>query len=134
MTDKNPRFRSRVGTDIVNVDRIRKAIERHGDLFLKRVFTPGEIERVTGRSGLCASYAARFAAKEAVMKLIGEGIWRIPFTDIEIVSDPSGRPYVILRGKARKYADKGNIGAIDVSLAHERDYAVATASAIVEVE
>lgn len=112
------------GTDICNVDRIKKAIEEHGDAFLKRIFTEKEIEycekyKVTRYE----KYAARFAAKEAVYKAISPkkdqgGV----FTEVEIVNEETGKPRVELHGELAIIADKE---LIDISMSHEKEYAVA---------
>ena len=98
----------RCGTDIVNVARVRETIEKLGDAFKKRVYTDEEINYCESRR-MCKyeSYAARFAAKEA-----------------EILSEESGRPYVVLHGELKKIIDSKRI---EVSLSHEREFAIAFA-------
>jgi phosphopantethiene--protein transferase domain len=117
------------GIDIVEIDRIKKAIERGGNSFIRRIYTPREIkyceERGDARFG---SYAARFSAKEAVSKALGTGISNgISFQDIEVVNDAGGKPRVILHGKAgERFRSLGGI-SMDISLTHSRDYAAAYA-------
>jgi len=120
----------RTGVDLFRVNRIEKAITRHGDRFIKRVFTGAEIEYCSKLSNPFPSYAARFAAKEAVMKLLGEGIGNISFTDVEVVRDASGRPSLRLSGKAEKIAAAMGVSKVDISLSHEKDIAVAVVFAI----
>jgi holo-[acyl-carrier protein] synthase len=92
-----------IGSDITDVRRIAKVIERHGDRFLDRVFTPIERERADGRRNRIETYAKRFAAKEACAKALGTGLragvwWR----DMGVVNLPSGRPTMALTGGARR--------------------------------
>ncbi|NLK00873.1 MAG: holo-ACP synthase [Clostridia bacterium] len=119
-----------VGTDIIEIDRITKVIERFDHRFLQRVFTPREIETARGRGALFnAALAARFAAKEAILKALGTGLRGLKWVDIEIVSRESGRPEVVLRGEAEILAGEKNIASIHVSISHCRNYAVAFAAA-----
>ena len=112
-----------IGVDIVEVDRIRDSVQRWGQRFLKRVFTPREIEYCLGQRNRYTSLAARFAAKEAVSKAIGPQIG-INWTDVEIVNTHHGKPEVKLKGKAAQ-ATTG--GEILLSLSHTKNYAVAVA-------
>lgn len=100
-----------VGIDIVDVSRIASAAKRHGDRFLKRVFTDGELEHVDGMKRKYESLAGRFAAKEAFMKAMGR---RLSFRDIEVRSRDSGKPFIVFAGK--RYDG--------LSISHERTYAV----------
>ncbi len=113
-----------IGTDIIEIERIRHAIERWGERFLRRVFTEAEL-------GICGqrphSLAASFASKEAVMKLLGTGARGVGWRDVETLYHPSGKPLIKLNGRARKEADRLGIKEIDVSLSHSREYATATA-------
>jgi len=111
-----------LGTDIIEISRIAYARARLGDRFLRRIYTPREIEACGDRMH---SLAARFAAKEAAMKALGRGIWDIPWRDIEILNDASGRPVLGLHGKARQRAQEIGIVECAVSLSHAREYAVA---------
>lgn len=120
--------------DIVTVSRITKAVSRHGERFLTRIYTPGEVSYCSTLSNPYPSYAARFAAKEAVMKLLGEGLGVVRFTEIEVVRGNNGRPSVILKGEALKVAEKLGIGEVDISLAHERKTAIAMACAVASYE
>lgn len=111
------------GVDIVSVKRIKKASLKEN--FLKKVFTQKELNFINTKSS--QSIAGRFAAKEAIMKCIGRGMDYIAFTDIEILNDEYGKPYVILSKDAKKYADDKKINDIDISISHEEDYAIAFA-------
>src|SRR6266567_4342597 len=94
------------GIDIVETARIRKLIDQHGAHFLDRVFTPGEQAYCNiSRKRSLEHYAGRFAAKEAVLKVLGTG-WRggIAWTDIEIAKEPSGQPHVVLGGECARIA------------------------------
>ncbi len=115
------------GIDIVEVTRIARLLEEHGERFLQRVFTPGELGYAAAGRRRDEHLAARFAAKEATLKALGTG-WRsgIAWTDVEVVLLPSGAPTLRLHGKAAEIAQRQNIGAWLVSLSHTRDYAVAS--------
>lgn len=112
------------GVDLIEIARLRAAVERHGVRFLARVFTPAEITLCSGRA---ESLAARFAAKEAVAKALGTGIWRsgIGWTDVEILREQSGAPLLRLHGGAAQRAAALGIGAWSLSLSHDRERAVA---------
>jgi holo-[acyl-carrier protein] synthase len=111
-----------IGTDIIEIARIRQAVARWGERFLGRIYTEAE-RHLYGQSP--PSLAARFASKEAVMKLLGaKGIgWQ----DIETLAHPGGQPRVNLYGGAKSEAERLGIKEIAVSIAHCREYAVATA-------
>jgi holo-[acyl-carrier protein] synthase len=114
-----------LGVDIVEVDRIRRAVARWGDPFLYRVFTPGELARGGASSNAAERLAGRFAAKEAVMKALGLG-WRgVGWQEIEITTDPSGRPGVRLSGRAAEVADRLGVRAWQLAISHTRLLAIA---------
>jgi len=113
-----------IGTDIVEIDRIRQTVDRWGERFLRRVFTDEEIKQYGNST---PSLAARFTSKEAVMKLLGAGMDGIGWRDIETLSLPGGKPTVRLYGRAKSIAENQGIKEIEVSLAHSKDYAIATA-------
>ncbi|OGO06994.1 MAG: holo-[acyl-carrier-protein] synthase [Chloroflexi bacterium RBG_13_57_8] len=113
-----------IGTDIIEIERIRQAIKRYGDRFLNRVFTRAELS-IYGHHA--HSLAASFASKEAVMKLLGTGNRGVAWREIETLYLPTGKPLIKLTGRAAKQAKKLGIKEIDVSLAHSREYATATA-------
>lgn len=120
-----------IGTDIIEVPRIGKMIEQHGELFLRRVYTEREIRYCQGRKHAFEHFAGRWAAKEAILKAIGTGWVRgICWTDMEIRRDGTGGPTVLVRGGARDAAVKRGIGEILISLSHCRTYATATAIAM----
>ncbi len=114
------------GIDIAEVGRIRETIERHGDRFLKRVFTEGEIQYCESKANRVERYAARFAAKEAGMKAIGTG-WNhgVRWRDIEVARKPGGRPTLLLHGKAAEFAAKLGTTNIALSLTHTAEQAMA---------
>ncbi len=113
-----------IGTDIVEIARIRRAIDRWGDRFLNRVYTAPELALYGHRPH---SLAASFASKEAVMKVLGTGNRGVAWREIETLYHPSGKPHIRLNGRAEKEAGKLGITEIDVSLSHSREYALATA-------
>ena len=114
-----------IGTDIVECLRIAKMIERHGELFINRVYTPAEVRFCRSRKQATQHFAARWAAKEAVLKVLGTGLARgIRWRDIEI-RNAKGKPIVGLRGGARDAFLASGIENILVSLSHCRSHAVA---------
>ena len=117
---------SGIGIDIIEIDRIRRAIERWPG-FTERLFSEGERSYCDRHSDPASRYAARFCAKEAVAKAIGRPLrWR----DVEVTLDPSGRPRIALYGKAAAYANLAEGASLLVSLSHSRDYAVASVALI----
>jgi len=116
------------GIDMVDCARLARAIDRHGQKFLQRVFTPTELEYCLARKRRVEHLAGRFAAKEAVFKLLGTG-WRsgINWTDVEIINEPSGRPRVSLTGYCRELAKDMGLGEILVSISHISTHAIASA-------
>lgn len=120
-----------IGTDIVECLRIAQMIERHGELFLSRVFTSREIEYCSARKAATQHYAGRWAAKEAVLKALGTGWARgIQWRDIEIRNDSSGKPSVALGGGAREICERLGVADMLVSISHCRSHATAFAIAI----
>ncbi len=107
------------GIDLAEVDRIRDAIRRHGNRFIDRVYTAGEIAYVESKANRFERYAARFAAKEAGMKAIGTG-WRrgVGWHDFEVQNLPSGRPQLKLHGMAAEVAAQLGVRQISLSLTH----------------
>lgn len=113
------------GIDVIEVPRIRKAMERWGDRFLHRIFTPGEIRYCLQKTKPEISLAARFAAKEAVLKALGLGLkGGLGWTDVEIVNLESGAPMV---RPSRLMMDRIDGRKVLISLSHVRDLAVAVA-------
>jgi holo-[acyl-carrier protein] synthase len=120
-----------IGTDIVECLRVGRMIEEHGELFLTRVFTEREVRYCQSRKRSTEHFAARWAAKEAVLKALGTG-WRrgLAWTDIEVRTEASGRPQVLLCGAAKDIAVSLRVGDILLSLAHCRAYATAYVLAV----
>jgi len=120
------------GVDLCSPSRMKKAIIRHGERFLRRVFTEQEIEYCSAKRNPYPSYAARFAAKEAAMKLLGAGLLRVGFSEVEVVNLESGKPTIIFHGRAKDLAKRLGILKVDLSLSHEKDMAIAMAVAVVQ--
>ncbi len=118
------------GVDLCRPARIKSAITRYGDRFLRRVFTAGEIEYCSSRPNPYQSYAARFAAKEAAMKILGAGVFRIGFSSVEVVNEKSGKPSLSFHGRAKQAASSLGIYETDLSLSHEKDITIAVAVAL----
>ena len=117
-----------LGTDIVEILRIGRMIERHGELFLNRVFTEDEVRYCQRRKECYQHFAGRWAAKEAVMKVLGTGFIRgISWQDIEVKATRSGKPVIELSGGAKDMAGSLGIGEMLISISHCRAYATATA-------
>ena len=119
-----PAATNELGIDIIKVERIRASLERFGERFTQRVLTPNEQRYVRGRP---ETMAGRWAAKEAVSKVLGLGVRGIGWRDIEIERLPTGQPAVRLHGRAATRAEQLGMGKIAVSITHESDYAVAIA-------
>jgi len=119
------------GIDLVDFGRIEGMLEKHPQRFLDRVFTPTEQRDADGVKNRIEKLAGRFAAKEAVMKLIGTG-WRdgVAWTDIEVVNNPLGQPVVNISGKVKEFADEKGIEQITLSITHTANFAIASAVAL----
>jgi holo-[acyl-carrier protein] synthase len=114
------------GVDLAEVDRIRDAIQRHGQRFIERIYTPAEIAYVERKANRYERYAARFAAKEAGMKAIGTGWSRgVRWRDFEVANLPSGRPTLQLHGAAAQFADRLGVRNIALSITHTAIQAMA---------
>jgi holo-[acyl-carrier protein] synthase len=113
-----------LGIDIIKVDRIANTIQRFGDRFARRVLTDRERRYVRNRP---ENFAGRWAAKEAVSKVLGLGVRGVGWTEIEIERLPTGQPSVSLSGRAAQRAEQLGMGRIAVSISHEAEYAVAIA-------
>ena len=111
------------GVDIIEIERVGRLLERYGQRFLDRVYTPEEIAYCRGRA---PNLAARFAAKEATMKALGTGVRGVSWKDIEVVRHESGAPAIKLHGRAKLRAQRLGLQEIAVSLSHSREYAVAS--------
>jgi holo-[acyl-carrier protein] synthase len=115
-----------VGVDLVENARIQHSLDRFGDRFLQRVFTPGEIEYSQSMKYPARHLAARFAAKEAVSKAFGTGIGKaMGWKDIDVHRKPSGEPFVVLDGGAKKLAEERGVGAVWITLSHTEHHAMA---------
>jgi holo-[acyl-carrier protein] synthase len=121
------------GIDLVDCPRIEEMIQRHGERFVNRVFTATEQSYAEANKNSIEKLAGRFAAKEAILKLIGTG-WRgkIAWTDIEVINSSTGQPEIILSGEVEKLADKLGIKHISVSITHTANFAIASAVALAQ--
>ena len=117
------------GIDIIDINRIRRVIEKYGDRFKKRCFSISEIGRSEKRLNSVESYAKRYAAKEACAKALGTGLARGVFwKDIEVKNNQFGKPFIKLHGKAKeifKNMNKTSNKQVEVSLSDEKKYAIA---------
>ena len=111
-----------VGIDMIEIDRVAKVLARHPRRFIERVYTPEEAAFCRGR---VPELAARFAAKEAVMKALGTGARSVAWRDIEVLPDRRGKPLIYLYGGAASRAETIGLEAIDVSLSHLDSFALA---------
>jgi len=119
-----------IGTDIVECLRIAQMIERHGELFLARVYTDHEMRYCSARKAATQHYAGRWAAKEAVLKAFGTGWARgIRWRDIEVRNDAAGKPSIALGGGARAMCERLGIAQMQISISHCRTHATALAIA-----
>lgn len=116
------------GIDLVECARLQGVIDRHGDNFLNRIFTPGELAYCADKKRKIEHLAARFAAKEAVMKVLGTG-WTngIRWTDIEVSNDPAGRPEIRLTGRCCSIASQLGVDTVLISITHTAGHAMASA-------
>ena len=114
------------GVDLAEVARIREAIGRYGDRFIRRIYTDGEIAYVERKANRFERYAGRFAAKEAGMKAIGTG-WKrgVRWQDFEVTNLPSGRPTLRLHGEAARIAEKMGVKSISLSITHTAELGMA---------
>jgi len=120
-----------IGTDIIECVRIAQMVEKHGEVFLQRVFTQKEILYCSSRKAATQHYAGRWAAKEAVLKVLGTG-WAkgIQWTDVEVVNEVSGAPVIKISGKAADIARDRGIRDVMITISHCRAYATAFATGI----
>jgi holo-[acyl-carrier protein] synthase len=119
------------GIDLVDCPRIEQMIQRHGERFLKRVFTDAERAYARANRNEMEKLAGRFAAKEAILKLMGTG-WRgkIAWTDIEVINNAVGQPEVTLSGEVKAIAEALGITHISISITHTANFAIASAVAL----
>lgn len=117
-----------IGIDLIRVDRIARALERHGERFLKRVYTPKEIDycQQRARQGVF-QYAQRFAAKEALSKALGVGLREggIHWRDVEVLPNPRGKPEITVSGRAARLCQELGIKNLHLTLADEDNHALA---------
>ncbi len=115
-----------LGTDLTEIARVRRSVERFGSRFLDRIYTPGEIAYCLRKKDAAESLAARFAAKEAGAKALGTGISRgVSWQEFEVRREPSGKPSLWLSGRAAELAAELGINRLSLSLTHTRDLAMA---------
>jgi holo-[acyl-carrier protein] synthase len=121
------------GIDLVDFERIEQMASRHRERFLNRVFTEAEQAYAADNKNRYEKLAGRFAAKEAVLKLLGTG-WKgkIAWTDIEVTNRPGGQPEVRISGEVRAIAEKMGIKHISISITHTANFAIASAVALTE--
>ena len=120
--------RIEVGTDLIEVQRVAQAMERHPEGFSKRVFTEAENAYCAQKKSAFVHFAGRFAAKEAVLKALGVGLrGGIRWTDVEITNDVHGKPMVKLSGKALEIAKEKNMLQLEISITHCKEFANAVA-------
>lgn len=119
-----------IGTDIIECLRIAQMIDRHGELFIRRVYTEHEIAYCSTKKAATQHYAGRWAAKEAVLKALGTGWVRgISWRDVEVRHKPGGAPTVALRGGAKEVLERSGISRLHLSISHCRSHATAYAIA-----
>lgn len=114
-----------IGIDLVETARIRESIEQYGDRFIRRLYTPGEIEYCERFKNKAERFAARFAAKEAAFKALGTG-WRegVRWLDVEVTNQPNGKPELALHGRADELARSLGVSRRSISISHADHYAV----------
>lgn len=115
------------GIDIVEIPRMREAIDKWGSGFISKIFTQREVKYSKSKRFYEQHFAARFAAKEAVVKAFGEpSKFPMRWTDIEVVNDSEGKPVIEFRGDALKFKRKKKVDEVIVSMSHSKNYAVAS--------
>ena len=115
-----------IGNDIIEIERIEKAILKEG--FKNKVYTERELENIEKRGNRTETYAGIFSAKEAISKAIGTGVREFSLTDLEILNDDLGKPYVIVSEKLDKIIkNKKEDYQIEISISHSKKYAIAMA-------
>ena len=110
------------GIDIIEIDRIQNVLRKHPERFLRKIFTEYEINYCRGRA---TQLAARFASKEAAMKALGTGVRGVGWREVEVQRLRSGKPYIILHGRAKKRAESMGITKIELSISHSKNLATA---------
>ncbi|MDP6686259.1 MAG: holo-ACP synthase [Candidatus Omnitrophota bacterium] len=115
------------GVDIIEVSRVKKALDDWGEKFLNRVFTKRELKYARSKKFSHENLAARFACKESVLKAFGDTKIGAQLRNIEIINNEKGKPEVILHGEVKEFADKHKLYKIEVSMSHTSNYAVSNA-------
>lgn len=116
----------RTGVDICSVARVREVYQKFGEKFLRRILTDKEAAYVkSSNHHLVTRLAARFAAKEAMLKVLGTGIVGVGWREIEVSRAPSGEPSIVLHGRAKVLSERLGLSKIAISMSHEKEYAVA---------
>ncbi len=115
-----------IGNDIIEIERVEKAISKEG--FIAKVYTQREIENIVKRGNRAETYAGIFSAKEAISKAIGTGVREFSLTDLEILNDDLGKPYVIVSDKLNKIIQRKKENyQIEIAISHSKKYATAMA-------
>ena len=114
-----------IGIDIVDNRRIENLIKKYGERFLNKVYTKAEISYCQQKKNSAPSFAARFAAKEAVLKALGTGMRKNSWQDIEVLNNELGKPAVNLSAKTKKKAEELKVSSIFISISHEKEYSIA---------
>ncbi|WP_427171565.1 holo-ACP synthase [Fusobacterium nucleatum] len=115
-----------IGNDIIEIERIEKAISKEG--FKNKIYTQRELENIEKRGNRTETYAGIFSAKEAISKAIGTGVREFSLTDLEILNDDLGKPYVVVSEKLDKILrNKKETYQIEISISHSKKYATAMA-------
>lgn len=122
----------RTGVDIVDIRRIEKIISKRRKKFYNRIYTEKEIKYIIHKKHNSKTIAGIFASKEATSKVLGTGIGNLGWKDIEILHDNNGRPYININRKIEALLEKLDLNSIDISISHERDYAISFAIAFKE--
>ena len=123
---KSPPPRIKIGTDICQINRVKSIYKRFGKRFLQRILTKNEIKYVTSNTkNLISRLAGRYAAKEATSKVLGTGLLGVYFKEIEVLRESSGAPKIILYKRAKLKAIEKGLNYFEVSISHERDFAIA---------
>ena len=117
----------KTGIDLIEIARIQAALDRHGDRFMQRVYTPAEVAECRGRAD---ALAVRFAAKEAAVKALGTGIGPVTWREVETLHHRSGEPYLVLHGRAEQIAKSLGLTQWAVSLSHSQEMATAVVVAM----
>ena len=116
----------KIGTDICQINRIKSVYNRYGKRFLNRILTKNELKYVTSnKKSLVNRLAGRFAGKEAASKVLGTGLRGVYFKEIEILRESSGAPKIILHRRAKLQASKKYLTNFEISISHDRDFAIA---------